>query len=116
MRETVYILEGRIASQKDLESPEEGAHRNFMKFNKVKSKILHLERKNSLQRYRLRTDGLESCIKRIWGPVRQEAEHDTVVCMSAMQPKSILNFIKESTVRTLRNVTNPSAQHSLNYI
>lgn len=67
LREAVDITEGKTAVHRDVESPEEWANRNFMKFNKDKCKVLDPGRKNPLQGYRLGTDGLGSSTKRIWG-------------------------------------------------
>lgn len=67
LREEVDIIEGRTAVHRDIESPEEWANRNFMKFNKDKCEVLHPGRKNPLQGYRLGTEELRCSTKRIWG-------------------------------------------------
>lgn len=52
----VNILEGKIAIQRDLGKLETWADRNFVKFNKGKSKVLWLEWSNPLQWYELRAN------------------------------------------------------------
>ena len=53
-------LESCAAIQSDLDRLEEWTNRNLMKFNKGKSKILHLGRNKPLQQYTLGDDCLES--------------------------------------------------------
>lgn len=60
LRETVDIFEGRVAIHRDLDSPEEWANMNLMKFYKDEYKVRHLGRKDLLEKYRRETDELES--------------------------------------------------------
>lgn len=52
------MLDGRAASQGDLDDMKEWVDRNLMKFSK-KCKVLHLRRENPLPSYRLMSDGSE---------------------------------------------------------
>lgn len=48
--------------QRDLENLERWAHRNFMKFNKRKCKILHVEKNSCKHQYIMRATQLKICL------------------------------------------------------
>ncbi|GAB0192425.1 mitochondrial enolase superfamily member 1 [Grus japonensis] len=56
----VYMLEGRIAIQMDLDRLERWACVNLMKFSKAKYKVLHVSRGNPKHNYRLGREWIES--------------------------------------------------------
>jgi len=55
---------GRDDNQSNLDRLERWAHANLMKFNKVKSNILHLGHDNPRHKYRWAENGLKAVLSR----------------------------------------------------
>ncbi|KAJ7406146.1 hypothetical protein BTVI_66709 [Pitangus sulphuratus] len=76
---SVDLLEGRKALQRDLDSFDQWANDNSMRFNKCQ--VLHLDHSNPMQRYRLEEEGLESrSAERDPGYWLTAAEYEPAVC------------------------------------
>ncbi|KAJ7401185.1 rna-directed dna polymerase from mobile element jockey-like [Pitangus sulphuratus] len=59
---SVDLLESRKALQRVLDMLDQWAKASCVNFNKAKIRIPHLDHKNPRQYYRLREEGLESCL------------------------------------------------------
>ena len=113
-------LEGRAAIQRNFSKLEKWANRNFMKFSKGKSEVLHLGKKNCQQQYRLGTYGLgSSSTEKDLGVLMDRGIklHGSQQCaLAAKVANSILDCIHRSRARRVREVINTSAQRLLDNI
>lgn len=85
----VDTLEDRAAIQRNFSKLEEWANKNFMKFSKSKSQVLHLGKKNCQKQYRLGTYRLGSrstekdlgVLMDMWG----QAAWEPAVCLGSKE-------------------------------
>ena len=105
----VDMLEGRDATQRDLDRLERWARANLMKFNKAKCKVLHLSRGNLKHKYKLSGELLESSpAEKDLGMVADERLKKNHQCVLAAQKANhILGCIKRSVTSRPREVILP---------
>jgi len=103
------MLEGRNAIKRDLDSQEEWACENFLKFNKAKCKVLHLGWGNPQHQHRPRNKWIESspAEKDLGVPVDEKLDRRWQCELRAQQANCIFSCIKINVASSLREVILP---------
>ncbi|KAK4816197.1 hypothetical protein QYF61_012662 [Mycteria americana] len=103
------VQEGWEFFKKEVLKAQEQAKVNCMRFNKAKCKVLHLVHNNSMQRYRLGEEWLESCLteKNLGVLVDSRLNMSQQCAQVAKKANSILACIKNSVASRTREVIEP---------
>ncbi|PKU45178.1 rna-directed dna polymerase from mobile element jockey-like [Limosa lapponica baueri] len=105
----VYVLEGRDATQRDVNRLDRWTRANLVKFNKAKCEVLHVGQGNPKHKYRLGGEWIESSSeeKEVSVLVDEKLNMTQQYVLVAQRSNNILGCIKRSMASRSREVILP---------